>query len=107
MVTLDEGTRCAMPWGSPVELETKRRIDVALWAYTYEYLNHSVVDDITYDRVSLEINQEMATGNETLDAFFRDKFEASTGLWVHDHPEKPKLEYIALKYLKLRKNEGR
>jgi hypothetical protein len=93
-----------MTWGSAVELETKRRIDVSLWAYAYEYLNHSVVDDYTYDRVSAEINPEVSTGNDTMDAFFRDKFEPYTGMWIYGHPEKPKLKHIALKHLKLRKN---
>lgn len=77
-----------MSWGSPVECEVRRRIQVALWAYAYEVHDESLVPDAVYDRVSREVDVTVTTGRADLDAFFRESFDPSTGSWVHGHPDK-------------------
>lgn len=74
-------------WGTPEERERKRRIDVAVWAYGYEYESESLVPDDVFDRVSLAIVPEMATGNKRLDNFFRRHFHPDTGMWIRKHPD--------------------
>ena len=76
-----------MSWGSPVEKEKKRRIQIALWAYAYEIADSPLVDDATYDRVSLEIDPSIETGHKKLDKFFKEGFSPSTGQWIYNHPE--------------------
>jgi len=84
-------TGMAVSWGTPVEIERKRRIDVAAWAYAYEVENNPIVDDATFDREAALIDPSVSTGHAVLDEFFRTEFGAHTGLWVHRHPEKHKL----------------
>lgn len=64
---------------------------MAAWAYTYEVLSISLVDDHTFDSECAKIRPEIGTGNEVLDEFFRTKFAAYTGSWIHKHPELQKL----------------
>lgn len=63
-----------MTWGTPIEIERRRRIHVAAWAYAYEVESDPVVDDETFDREALLIKPEIGTGNDELDAFFRAEF---------------------------------
>jgi hypothetical protein len=76
---------------SEVEIDRKRRMDVALWAYAYEYENVSLVTDFEYDREAALIRPEMDTGHAVLDEFFRTEFAPHTGMWVRSHPERHKL----------------
>lgn len=78
-------------WGSPVEIERRRRIFVTLWAYAYEVKNISIVDDCRFDLESALIDVSMDTGHPVLDAFFREHFSPETGMWVHQHPEIDKI----------------
>jgi hypothetical protein len=84
-----------MPWGSVVELERKRRINLAFWAFAYEIMGKSLVDDATFDRECQLVDLTVDTGRPDLDAWFRKEFNPSTGLWIHDHPE---LKKVALMY---------
>lgn len=81
-------------WGSEVELERKRRIDIAVYAYAYEVKHDTLIDDFTYDFLALQINPAMPTGNKKLDAFFKKEFDPCTGAWVNCHPDKRGLERI-------------
>lgn len=85
-------------WGSPEEIERRRRIRLAVWAYAYEYLSVSLVDDATFDREAYLVNPKMNTGNARLDRFFRTRFAPFTGQWVHSHPDKHRLAAIAKRY---------
>jgi hypothetical protein len=76
--------------------ETRRRIQVALWAYAYEIADDPIVTDAVFDAVSSQIDVSIQTGNALLDKFFAEKFDASTGMWVRDHPELDKLEALYL-----------
>lgn len=73
------------------EIETARRIRIAVYAYTYEFLNISLVDDFTFDRLCLEIDPTIDTTRPDLDFWFRTVFDPSTGSWIHKHPELNKI----------------
>ena len=81
-------------WGTEVEIERKRRIDVAAWAYAYEVENDSLVTDAVFDSECLKVNVTLSTGNKKLDTFFRKHFQPDTGLWVHKHPDKEGLRRV-------------
>ena len=83
-----------MTWGTPVEIERRNRIAVALWAYAYEVRHTSLVPDSVFDEWALRIRPDMQTGRPGLDAFFRQEFSPHTGMWVHKHPEKHKLDAL-------------
>lgn len=76
-----------MKWGNLKEIETKRRINLAVWAYAYEFQNHSIVSDAVYDYESYMVNLSQQTGRPDLDFWFVLNFDPSTGLWIHKHPE--------------------
>jgi len=81
-------------WGTPVEVERRRRIRVAVWAYAYEVFDVSLVSDHRFDEECKLIDPKVSTGNARLDSFFRKTFAAHTGQWVHKHPEVGRLEYL-------------
>ncbi|MEC4629921.1 hypothetical protein VSS86_19560, partial [Bacillus safensis] len=81
----------ASRWGTPVEIERRRRIRVALWAYAYEIADNPMVDDATFDEEAKKIDVQVSTGNTKLDLWFRKNFSAFTGSWVRQHPELHKL----------------
>lgn len=70
-----------------LEAERRRRIQVSIWAYTYEFLHTSIVDDQTFDRYCQAVDIAVHTNRPDLDAWFRNEFDPSTGLWIRDHPE--------------------
>lgn len=70
-----------------VNPEIRNRIRLAVAAYAYEVLNSPIMEDSEYDALSLEIEPWVKTGNAEMDVFFRDEFEADTGMWVHKHPD--------------------
>lgn len=74
--------------------ETQRRCCVAVWAWSYEVYNHSIVDDATFDRVCKEIDLSISTGNKKMDKWFKENFQPHTGQWVHNHPNKKRLDEI-------------
>jgi len=86
-------------WGSPEEIERRRRIRVSVWAYAYELLDRSLVSDETFDRECKLVDPSISTGHEVLDVFFREQFADYTGQWVHRHPEKHKLAALARSYI--------
>lgn len=81
-----------------VERERWLRIRLAVAAYAYEVENDSIMSDAEFDRLSLEVDVSIKTGNRKLDNFFSKHFDPSTGQWVHKHPEKRKLRDIYLKH---------
>lgn len=85
---------------APLETERRNRIRLSLFAYAYEFESESLVSDAVFDELARRIDPSVSTGHEVLDAFFRDKFDPDTGVWVWDHPE---LEKVAKLYDKLEK----
>jgi len=81
-------------WGSPVEIERRNRILVALAAYAYEIMNDPIMSDDAFDKLALTINLKIKTGNAKMDKFFKKEFETDTGQWIHKHPELSKLKFI-------------
>lgn len=103
-----EGCASAQPlspnaaWGSPIERERQRRINVAAWAYAYEVDSDPLVDDATFDRECRLVNLSISTGNKKLDAFFCKHFSPDTGMWVHMHPDKEGLRRV----VKMKRGDG-
>jgi hypothetical protein len=71
--------------------EVRSRIRLSLAAYAYEVKSESILTDSEFDRLSLEIDPSVSTGNDKLDQFFREVFDPNTGLWILKHPELNKL----------------
>jgi hypothetical protein len=95
-----------MTWGTPVEIERRRRIRLAVWAYAYEKLNESLVSDETFDREAELVDLKVATGNPKMDLWFRKNFAACTGQWVNQHPNQRRLHQIATQIIKDRAANG-
>lgn len=74
-------------WGSPVEVETRRRVLLTYYAYAYEYLDLSLVSDEEFDRMSFEVDLSIDTTRPDLDSFFRTHFNPYTGMWIRNHPD--------------------
>ena len=61
-------------WGSPAEVETKRRISVAVAAYTYELYDVSLMSDADFDAECRQVDLSIDTGNAKMDDWFRNNF---------------------------------
>lgn len=72
-------------WGTPAERERRRRIRLSLYAYAYEVAAVPMVDDATYDALARASVPTLRTGR--LDEWWRERFDPSTGQWIHAHPE--------------------
>lgn len=83
---------------TPLEIERRRRISVALWAYAYEICDDPIVSDAKFDRVCDEIDLDISTGNVKMDRWFKKNFKPWTGTWVWRHPELHKLRILYLNY---------
>lgn len=83
-----------MSWGSPVEIERRRRIRLSLAAYSYEMLDNPIMSDGEFDDECKLVDKTMSTGNRLLDDFFLHEFEPDTGQWIHKHPELDKLKAL-------------
>jgi hypothetical protein len=82
-------------WGSPIELEVRRRIIISVATYGYEIADKPIFDDHTWDRMAQQVQPRMGTCHPMLDEFFVVHFSPMTGMWIHAHPE---LEKIQRKY---------
>ena len=82
-----------------IERQRWLRIRLSVAAYAYEFESTSIMPDGEFDKLSLEVDPKITTGNRKLDAFFRREFHPDTGQWVHKHPEKHKLKHIFNTYL--------
>jgi hypothetical protein len=73
-------------WGTPIEVERRRRILLSVWAYAYE-AGQPLIDDATYDKESALVNLAIETGNKKMDSWFKENYNPYTGMWVRSHPE--------------------
>lgn len=80
------------------EIEKKRRIKLSIWAFAYEFKNHSIVSDAVFDVTARQVNLSIATNRLDLDYWFRAFFDPSTGVWIHKHPELDKIRNIYERY---------
>ena len=83
-----------------VNQEIRNRIRLSVAAYAYEYKDDPIMSDDDFDKLAKKINPEEKTGNRKLDNFFKKEFATDTGMWIHRHPERNKLEQIYLNYFK-------
>lgn len=78
-------------WGRPynpiVDAETRRRIQLAMWAYAYEIGDGPLVSDAVFDETASAVDLTVDTRRPDMDAFFRKEFDAYTGSWIWKHPE--------------------
>lgn len=88
---LDEGP----VYNPTVDGETRKRIRLSVAAYAYEYLSTPVMDDAEFDELARSIDLNIDTRRPDLDAWFRKNFQPHTGMWIRNHPEKNKLEWLA------------
>jgi hypothetical protein len=86
-------------WGSPTEIEVRRRIQVAVGAYAYEVVNRPIISDHEWDRMAQSINTRMGTNHPIIDEFFATQFSPMTGMWIHDHPELEGISRIYHRYV--------
>ena len=56
------------------------------------------MSDDEFDSLAKSINPNEKTGNRKLDNFFKNQFATDTGMWIHKHPERNKLEHIYKTY---------
>lgn len=83
-----------MTWGSRTETEVKRRINLSVWAYAYEFMNQSIVSDAIFDVESYQVDLNIETARLDLDYWFRAFFQPCTGMWIHKHPELDKIKTL-------------
>lgn len=88
-------------WGSEVEQEIRRRVQLSVMAYAYEIEDNPIASDFTFDWLATRINRKLTTGHPLLDEFFIAKFSPMTGMWIHDHPELGKIKRIYTRYWSL------
>jgi hypothetical protein len=91
-----------LPDFTPVEIERRNRVRLAVAAYAYEVLNETIMPDAEFDALAMKIEPSMSTGHDVLDRFFMDHFDPFTGIWVHKHPNKPGLHRICVQVHKLK-----
>ena len=87
-------------WGSKIEKQIRLRIKLSVAAYAYEFNDTSIITDAEFDKMCLEIDPTISTGNPMMDAFFKTKFDPSTGQWIHAHPDLKGIKNIFEKYYK-------
>lgn len=87
-----------MTWGSEKEKQIRLRIQLSVAAYAYEIENDSVMSDAEFDEKCKLIDPNLKTGNRKIDNFFKKEFNASTGQWIHKHPELSKIRQIYSKF---------
>lgn len=76
-----------MTWGTPEEVERRKRIKVCVAAFAYEILDRPVMSDGDYDTLAHSIDPRVMTGHPVFDEFFLTQFEPFTGAWVRQHPD--------------------
>lgn len=81
-------------WGSPIEVETRRRIRLSIATYAYEVLDKPVMSDAEWDKLAQSIQPRVGTCHPLLDEFFVVHFSPMTGMWIHDHPELDRIKAL-------------
>jgi len=79
---------------SLVEIETHRRIKLAVWAYAYEFCDKPLVDDATFDLESYMVDLNIRTTRPDLDIWFVCNFFPDSGMWIGSHPELERIQEL-------------
>lgn len=77
-----------------IEFQTWLRIKLSIAAYAYEFKNSAIMSDAEFDKKCLQVDTSIKTTNKKLDTFFKKEFNASTGQWIHKHPELEKIKKL-------------
>ena len=80
--------------------QIRLRIQLSVYAYAYEFESESLISDHEFDAMCLRVNPEVKTGNRKMDNFFKNKFDPSTGYWIHKHPERRRIAELYERYYK-------
>jgi hypothetical protein len=83
------------PYSDRVCTETRRRIRLAVAAYAYEIMHCPVMSDSEFDELAKSIDLTVDTRRPDLDKWFRKYFDPFTGMWIHRHPERRRIEQLA------------
>lgn len=83
---------------SDVEIETKRRINICVWAFAYQFLNQPLVPDSVFDVECMMVDLNINTSRPDMDSWFRKNFQPYTGIWIYSHPELDKIADLYRKY---------
>jgi hypothetical protein len=81
-------------WGTPEEIERRRRIKISVWAYAYEIQDNPVVPDVLFDVECYQVNLSINTDRIDLDCWFNAYFQPHTGVWIRSHPELDKIKQL-------------
>lgn len=87
-------------WGTPEEVERRRRILLTIWAYAYEFENVSLVPDHVFDEEARKVDLSQSTGSRKLDNFFKREFAPDTGMWIAKHPDLHRVRKAYLRHHK-------
>lgn len=74
--------------------QKKIRSRLAVLAAAYELYDVSLVSDEEYDQLSTQVRLNVHTGHKVLDEWFRDNYQPDTGMWIHGHPDLPRIRRI-------------
>jgi len=86
--------------------EIRTRIRVSVAAYAYEIENDPIMSDAQFDDLAKRVRPNVATGNPLLDIFFATQFDASTGMWVRNHPNQKRLKELCTLICRKTKTDG-
>lgn len=78
--------------------QIRLRIQLSVYAYAYEFENESLIPDHEFDALCLKVDPEIKTGNRKMDNFFKNKFDPSSGYWIHKHPERRRIAELYERY---------
>ena len=70
-----------------VSKEIYKRIKLSVAAYAYEYGDKPIMSDDEFDKLAMEVDLSIKTGNNIMDDFFNTDFNTFTGVWVRSHPD--------------------
>ena len=83
-------------YNQEVDLETRHRIRLSVAAYAYEVMGQPIMTDAEFDKLAKQIDLSINTRRPDMDKWFRENFEPHTGMWIHTHPEKRRLDRLAI-----------
>lgn len=73
------------------DFQKRLRCRLAVWAWAYEGLNESLVDDHMFDKECLRVDLDVDTDSPEWDLWWRENFSPETGAWINKHPDKKRL----------------
>lgn len=72
---------------TPAEVQTRKRIKVAVAAYAYEVVSRPIMTDSEFDAMATEIDLSIPTARPDMDEWFKREYQPHTGQWIWKHPQ--------------------